>query len=48
MEKIRKPRGTMDIIAPDTDVWQYIESTARAVAGRFGFGEIRTPAFEDL
>lgn len=38
----------MDIIAPDTDVWQYIECTARSVAQRFGFGEIRTPTFEDL
>ena len=38
----------MDIIAPDTTVWQYIENTARQVAHRFGFGEIRTPSFEDL
>ena len=48
MEKIRKPRGTMDIIAPDTAVWQYIEKTAADVAHRFGFGEIRTPTFEEL
>ncbi len=48
MEKIRKPRGTMDILAPDTAVWQYIERTAADVAHRFGFGEIRTPTFEEL
>ena len=48
MEKIKKPRGTMDIIAPDTAVWQYIEKTAADVAHRFGFGEIRTPTFEEL
>ncbi len=38
----------MDIIAPDTAVWQYIEKTAADVAHRFGFGEIRTPTFEEL
>lgn len=48
MEKIKKPRGTMDIMAPEINVWQYIERTARAVADKFGFSEIRTPTFEEL
>jgi len=38
----------MDIFAPDTRVWQYIEEVARDTAADFGFGEIRTPTFEEL
>lgn len=48
METIRKPRGTMDIMAPDIYAWQYVESILRKTAARFGFSEIRTPMFEDL
>ena len=48
MEKIRKPRGTMDIMTPDVYIWNHIEDTVRDVARRFGFGEIRTPTFEEL
>ncbi len=48
MEKIRKPRGTMDIMTPDVYIWNHIENTVRDVALRFGFGEIRTPTFEEL
>ena len=36
----------MDILPEETPVWQYIEKTARSVAGRFGFSEIRFPTFE--
>lgn len=46
--KIQKPRGTMDIFPQDTPLWQKIEKTARDVSARFGFGEIRTPTFEEL
>ncbi|MBQ6789555.1 MAG: histidine--tRNA ligase [Clostridia bacterium] len=48
MEKIRKPRGTMDILAPESDLWIYVEGKMRDVASRFGFSEIRTPTFEEL
>ena len=48
MEKIRKPRGTMDILTPDVYLWNKIEDTVRAAAIRYGFGEIRTPTFEEL
>lgn len=48
MECIRKPRGTMDVMSPDIYNWLYIESTARKVASKFGFDEIRTPTFEEL
>ena len=46
--KIQKPRGTMDIFPSEALLWQRIESKARDVATRFGFGEVRTPTFEDL
>ena len=46
--KIQKPRGTMDIFPSEARLWQKIENTARDVAARFGFGEIRTPSFEEL
>ena len=43
---IQKPRGTMDILPEETPLWQYIERTARDVAARYGYDEIRTPTFE--
>lgn len=43
---IRKPRGTADILPEEAATWQYIEATARKVAGRYGFGEVRFPTFE--
>ena len=38
----------MDIFPKDALVWQMIEAKASEVAKRFGFGEIRTPTFEEL
>ncbi|MBQ7788481.1 MAG: histidine--tRNA ligase [Clostridia bacterium] len=46
--KIQKPRGTMDIFPSEALIWQKIEEKATDVAKRFGFGEIRTPTFEEL
>ncbi len=43
---IQKPRGTMDILPKDVALWQFIESKARETATKFGFSEIRFPAFE--
>ena len=43
---IRKPRGTMDIMPEEIPEWRFVEETARRVASKFGFGEIRTPGFE--
>ena len=48
MEKISKPRGTMDVMAPDIFAWSYIEKKVRDVAERFGFTEIKTPMFEEI
>ena len=48
MEKIIKPRGTMDVYAPEVFVWNFIENKVRSVAERFGFTEIKTPLFEEI
>ncbi|MBQ8512179.1 MAG: histidine--tRNA ligase [Clostridia bacterium] len=48
MEKIIKPRGTMDVYAPEVFVWNFIENKVRSVAERFGFTEIKTPMFEEI
>ncbi len=48
MEKIIKPRGTMDVMAPDVFAWNYIEKKVRDVADRFGFTEIKVPTFEEI
>ena len=43
---ITLPKGTKDILPKDSYKWQYIEKTAREVAGLFNAKEIRTPTFE--
>lgn len=44
---IQKPRGTMDILPKESKKWQFIESVARSVCRKHGFGEIRFPTFEE-
>jgi histidyl-tRNA synthetase len=46
MAIIKAVRGTRDLLPPDTNLWNHVEATARAVFARYGFGEIRTPVFE--
>ena len=48
MEKIIKPRGTMDVMAPEVFYWSYIEKKVRETAERFGFTEIKVPTFEEI
>jgi histidyl-tRNA synthetase len=43
---IQRPRGTRDLLPPETRLWQAVESVAREVFGAFGGEEIRTPLFE--
>ena len=40
------PRGTQDILPPQSVRWSVLEARAREIAGRFGYAEIRTPMFE--
>ncbi len=46
MQKLAAPRGTADLYPPESARWLAFETRARAVARRFGYGEIRTPMFE--
>jgi len=43
----RAIKGTRDILPPDSAVWEWFERTAREVFETYGFGEIRTPIFEE-
>ncbi len=44
---INKPRGTEDVLPAQVKLWQHIENVARETAELYGFGEIRTPVFEN-
>ena len=43
---IRSIQGTHDILPGEVELWQRIEDAIRAVFGRYGFAEIRTPVLE--
>jgi len=47
MTLLKAVRGTRDLLPPETELWNHVESTARRVFARYNFGEIRTPIFED-
>src|SRR5271167_3710853 len=47
MSILQAVRGTRDLLPPETELWNHIESTARRVFERYSFGEIRTPILED-
>lgn len=44
---IQKIKGTMDILPDKTPLFRYIEGVMRDEAEKYGFGEIRTPMFEN-
>ena len=46
--KHQAPRGTRDLLPDETARWRVIESRARGVLERYGYGEIRTPMFEEF
>jgi histidyl-tRNA synthetase len=43
---IKAPRGTRDLLPPDTALWNFAESAVRDVMRAYNFQEIRTPIFE--
>ncbi|HVP42555.1 MAG TPA: histidine--tRNA ligase [Terriglobales bacterium] len=45
---IKAVRGTRDLLPPDTELWNFVESAARDVFRSYHFHEIRTPVLEDL
>src|ERR1035437_10229389 len=47
-ELIQAPRGTKDILPEEAAKWRQVERAVDDVAAVFGYGEIRTPAFEQL
>src|SRR5579872_3870567 len=47
MSTLKAVRGTRDLLPPETELWNFVEETARRVFARYNFGEIRTPVFED-
>ena len=44
---IQKIKGTMDILPNETPLFRYIEGVMRDEAEKYGYGEIRTPTFEN-
>src|SRR5579864_4543127 len=46
-QPVKAVRGTRDLLPDQTPLWNRVETTARAVFARYGFGEIRTPVFEE-
>ncbi len=43
---IKSPRGTRDLLPPDTALWNFVEAVVRDVFRAYNFHEIRTPIFE--
>lgn len=46
MSVLKAVRGTRDLLPPETALWNHVETVARSVFARYGFGEIRTPVIE--
>ena len=47
MSILQAVRGTRDLLPPETELWNHIDTTARRIFERYSFGEIRTPVLED-
>ncbi len=46
-KRFQAPKGTRDLLPPDTALWARVEASARRVFGLYGYREIRTPIFEE-
>src|SRR4030088_2928459 len=44
---IKSPRGTRDLLPPETALWNFVEASVRDVVRAYNFHEIRTPIFEE-
>ena len=42
----RAPRGTRDLLPGEIEKWHFLEDTFRKLSTLYGYGEIRTPYFE--
>ncbi len=45
--KFQAPKGTQDVLPSFAAEWNWLETSFRNTCERFGYGEIRTPVFED-
>ena len=45
--KVKKIRGTRDILPEEASLWSEVEGKIREVCRVYGFGEIRVPTFEE-
>jgi histidyl-tRNA synthetase len=45
-QKLTAPRGTLDVLPPESALYNFIAQTARDVFEQYGFLEIQTPVFE--
>lgn len=45
--RIQAPRGTEDVTPDLAPRWRHVEETFRGIAASHGYGEIRTPTFEE-
>lgn len=44
--KIQRPKGTQDILPPESTLWHQVEAMARQTLGQAGYQEARPPIFE--
>jgi len=44
----RAPKGTQDVLPPESARWEALQATFAGVAESFGYGMIQSPMFEDL
>ena len=47
-ETFRAPKGTRDILPPESDRWQTLVAVFAEVFGRAGYGLVQNPMFEDI
>ncbi|HEY1939556.1 MAG TPA: histidine--tRNA ligase [Candidatus Angelobacter sp.] len=45
---IKSVRGTRDLLPPETETWNFVETAVRDIFRLYNFQEIRTPILEDL
>lgn len=43
----QKPRGTVDLMPQDTQLWRYLEQRIHSICERYNYAELRTPLFEN-
>jgi histidyl-tRNA synthetase len=48
LEAPRAPSGTHDVLPPESSRWEALLAIFAGLAGRYGFGMVHTPMFEDI